>query len=37
LLNPGALSSALNAVIAPMVKAGRCSAKASSTTWGSKR
>ena len=37
LVNPGAWSSALNAVIAPMVNVGRCSRRASRTTCGSNR
>ena len=37
LVNPGAPSRALSAVMAPMVNAGRCSRKASRTTCGSNR
>ena len=37
LLKPGAFSRALNAVIAPIVNAGRFSAKASRSTFGSNR
>src|SRR4051794_20684619 len=37
LVKPGALSSALKAVMAPIVNVGRCSSRASSTTCGSNR